>query len=333
MKRITIKDIAKLLEVNPSTVSRALKDHPDIGQRMKDKIQRVAKELGYQPNFQAIRFRQNKSGLIGLIIPELGMFFFPSVVKAIEEITKKNGYNLIIFQTNDLLEKEQETANICQSFGVDGLLVCLSKETNTIEHFSEFLQNKTPIVFFDKIIQNKNFSTVVINDEMASFTAINHLAKKGYKNISGCFGNSNLEITKSRKKGFLTALQKHGLTYKEEFCFYVDTLEEAKEKFSRILDQSKLPDAIFAMTDQILAGIIQAIQEKGLSIPEQLGVICISNGNLPYYLNPKITHIRHSGAVVGKEAADLLFDLIDDKISVNANQVEIETFLVELDSC
>lgn len=333
MGRITIKDIAKLLEVNPSTVSRALKDHPDIGKKTKEKIRQVAKELGYQPNYQAIRFRQNKSGLIGLIIPEMGMFFFPSVVQAIEEITKKNGYNLIILQSNDSLEKEKENALICQNFGLDGLLVCLSKETSSIGHFTDMLQIKMPIVFFDKIIQKKENPTVVINDQMASYTAINHLARKGYKKISGVFGNPNLEITQSRKKGFLNALAKHQLSYYEEFFFYADTLEEAKNQFTNLLMEEELPDAVFGMTDQILAGIMQAIYEKGLSIPEQLAVICISNGNLPYYLNPPITHIRHSGYMVGKTAVELLFDLMNENMIVDKQQVELETFLVELDSC
>ena len=333
MNRITIKDIAKLLDVNPSTVSRALKDHPDIGEATKKKIQQVARELGYRPNYQAIRFRQNKSGLIGLIIPEMGMFFFPSIIQAIEEITKKNGYNLIILQSNESLEQEKENALICKNFGLDGLLVCLSKETVAIPHFTDLLQSKTPIVFFDKVLQNKESSTVVINDYQASFTAINHLARKGYKKISGIFESKNLEITQSRKKGFLAGLKKHKLTYREDFCFYVNTLAEAKTQFANLLNQKELPDAVFAMTDHALAGIIQAIYEKGLSIPDDLAIICISNGNLPYYLNPPITHIRHSGYMVGKAAVELLFDLMNDKITVTKRQIELETFLVELDSC
>jgi len=311
MSRITIKDIAKLLDVNPSTVSRALKDQ----------------------NYQAIRFRQNKSGLIGLIIPEMGMFFFPSIVQAIEEITKKNGYNLIILQSNKSLKKEKENALICKNFGLDGLLVCLSKETTAIPHFTDMIQSSTPIVFFDKVLQNKELSTVVINDYKASFTAINHLARKGYKKISGVFENKNLEITKRRKEGFLDGLKKHGLIYRAEFCFHVNTIADAKDQFANLLNQEELPDAVFVMTDHALAGIIQAIYEKGVSIPNELAVICISNGNLPYYLNPPITHIRHSGYMVGKAAVELLFDLMNDKIVVDKRQLELETFLVELDSC
>ena len=321
------------MEVNPSTVSRALKDHPDIGSETKAKIQKIAKELGYFPNYQAIRFRQNKSGLIGLIIPQMGMFFFPSVIQAIEEIAKKNGYNLIILQSDNLLEKEQENAIICQNFGLDGLLVCLTQGTTSLNHFQELLQNKMPIVFFDKIIKKEEYSTVVINDFHASFTAINHLAKKGYKKISSMFGHKNLEITQQRKKGFMAALEKHNLPFREAYCFHCSTLEEAKTNFTQLLQQDERPDAVFAMTDETLAGIIQSIYEKGLSIPKDIAVICISNGNLPYYLNPQITHIRHSGYAVGKTAVELLFDLMNEKIVVAKRHLELETFLVELDSC
>jgi len=333
MSRITIKDIAKLLQVNPSTVSRALKDHPDIGATMKKKVQQVAKDLGYHPNYQAINFRQKKSKLIGLIIPEMGMFFFPDVVNAIEEIAKKNGHHLIVFQSNESLEKEKESVAICQNFGVDGLLVCLTRETQTLHHFDPLLQENIPIVYFDKVLQDPNNATVVINDFKASFTAVTHLAKKNYQNIGGCFGNENLRITQQRKKGFIAGLTKHGLNYQEEYCFHANTIQEAQNKFSVLLQGKNTPDAVFAMTDQILAGIIQVIHEEGISIPKDMALISISNGNFPYYLYPKITHIKHSGHFVGKTAADLLFDLIAAPDKVIQKQIELETYLVELDSC
>lgn len=333
MSRITIKDIAKLLQVNPSTVSRALKDHPDIGDAMTKKVKQVAKDLGYRPNYQAINFRQKKSQLVGLIIPEMGMFFFPDVVKAIEEIAKKNGHHLIVFQSNESLEKEKECVAICQNFGVDGLLVCLCRETKNLHHFDSLLQNNIPVVYFDKVLHAPNNATVVINDFKASFTAVTHLAKKHYQNIGGFFGNENLQITQLRKKGFIAGLKKYDLKYQEAHCFHANTLQEAQDKFLALLQEKNKPDAIFTMTDQILAGIIQVIHEEGLKIPDDMGVISISNGNFPYYLHPKITHIKHSGHFVGKNAADLLFDLIEAPDKVIHKQIELETYLVELDSC
>ncbi len=332
MSRITIKDIAKLLGVNPSTVSRALKDHPDIGAAMKAKVQQVAKDLGYHPNYQAINFRQRKSKLIGLILPDMNMFFFPDMIKAIELIIKKNGYNLIMFQSNESFEKEKECALVCQNFGIDGLLVCLSRETQTLDHFNVLAQEKIPVVYLDKVIRGTNNATVDIDDFMASFTAINHLAKRKYKKIAGGFGSNNLTLTQKRKAGFKAALEKHQLVFHNHLCFHANTIEEVKKQFTLLL-QTEKPDAIFTMTDEILAGVIQVIHEQKLSIPEDIAVISISNGNLPYYLYPKITYIKHSGQFIGKAAADLLFDLIDTPTTVTKKQIELETYLVELDSC
>lgn len=333
MNRITIRDIAKLLEVSPSTVSRALKDHPDIGKATKARINQVAKELGYQPNYQAIHFRQRKSKLIGLILPEMGRFFAPDMVKAIEEITKKKGYNFIIFQSNELLEKEKECIDLCQSFGIDGLLISVSRETKTIDHFSPLTKNGIPVVFVDRVIQEANNATVVINDFDAAFNAVNHLAKKHYQKIAGVFASENLRITQQRKAGFKAALQKHDLPYYEEFCFHTHSTKVAKEQFRQLLKQAEKPDAVFTMSDELLTSIIQVVYEEGLNSPKDIAIISISNGYLPYYLNPKITFIKHAGYRIGQAAANLLVDLIEYPTKVEQKQIELETYLVELDSC
>lgn len=333
MSRITIRDIAKLLEVSPSTVSRALKDHPDIGQATKDKIKQVADELGYFPNNQAINFRQRKSKLFGLILPELGRFFSPDMVRGIEEITRKKGYSLVIFQSNDSLEKEKDCVSLCRSFGVDGLLVCLTKETKNLDHFQAFAKNDIPVVFVDKVLKDEESARVLINGYNAAFTAIQHLAKKNYQKIGGIFANENLTMTQRRKAGFKAALDKHQLPYKEHFCIHTNSIKEVKEGFLQLLRQTEKPDSIFIMTDEILSAVIQIIHEEGLSIPNDMAVISMSNGYLPYYINPKITFIKHSGYDVGKAAANLLIDLTENPNMVLQRHIELETYLVELDSC
>jgi LacI family transcriptional regulator len=333
MSRITIRDIAKLLEVSPSTVSRALKDHPDIGTATKAKINQVAKDLGYVPNYQAIQFRQRKSKLIGLILPEMGRFFAPDMVKAIEEITSKKGYHFIIFQSNELLEKEKECVTLCQSFGIDGLLVAVTKATNTMEHFNPLIQHNIPLVFVDKVVQKEGNATVMINDFDAAFNAINHLAKRNYKYIAGVFDNENLMITQQRKAGFKAALNKHHLPFNADYCLHFNQVAETKAIFRQLLKATPKPDAVFAMSDEILTNIIQVIYEEGLTIPQDIAVICISNGYVPYYINPKITFIKHSGYQIGQAAANLLIDLIEHPQAVIKKQLEISTYLVELDSC
>lgn len=333
MGRITIRDIAKLLAVSPSTVSRALKDHPDIGAETKKKINQVATDLGYQPNYQAIQFRQRKSKLVGLILPDINRFFYPDLIKATEEITKKNGYNLIIFQSNELLEREKECLALCQNFGIEGLLIALTSETTSLTHFHSLIQSGTPVVLVDKAIKEANNAIVTIDDFTAAFTAVQHLAKKNYQQISGVFANENLLITQQRKAGFKAALEKHQLPYFDNFCLYANTNIDIKKQFKAILNQEKKPDAVFVMSDELLAIIIQVIYENNLKVPQDIAIICISNGYLPQYLNPKITHIKHSGYQVGDIAANLLVDLIKHPTRVNKRQIELETYLIEMDSC
>lgn len=333
MSRITIRDIAKLLKVNPSTVSRALKDHPDIGSATKKLVNQVAEDLGYQPNYQAIHFRQRKSKLIGLILPDINRFFYPDMVKAIEEVTKNKGYNLIIFQSNELLEREKESVALCQSFGIEGLLIALTAETASLSHFERLLQNDIPVVLVDKTIKEANNAMVTIDDFTAAFMAIQHLANKNYRRIAGVFANENLQITQQRKAGFQAALKKNQLPFSPEICCHANANVNIKQLFHQLLQQPEKPDAVFLMTDELLAEIIQVIYENDLKIPEDIAVTCISNGYLPYYLNPTITHIKHSGYQVGQTAANLLLDLIEHSTRVDNKQIELETYLVELDSC
>ncbi len=333
MGRITIRDIAKLVGVNPSTVSRALKDHPDISLDMKTKIQQVAEELGYYPNFQAVHFRNKQSKLIALVLPEVGRFFMPDMLSGMEEIAKKRGYTLLIFQSNDLLDREKECLSLCRSFGVDGILISLSRETNTTEHFDLFSKNDIPVVIVDKVIKDGTLATVSINDYNTACTAVRHLAKRNYKKIAGVFANENLSITKQRKAGYLATLEQFNLPIIAAYCLHVDTPKEAKNQVLKLLQSNNPPDALFCMTDEILSGIMEAVYELAIQIPKDLAIITISNGYLPFYCQPKITHIKHGGHLIGTAATNLLVDLIEVPKQVSQLHVVLETFLVELDSC
>lgn len=333
MSRITIKDIAKLLNVNPSTVSRALKDHPDISVETKRMVKKVAEDLGYQPNFQAIHFRNRKSGLIGLIIPDISVFFLPSVIKAIEEATRENGYNLIVFQSNDLLEREVRIARICQSFGVDGLLVSLSHQTEDVQHLKDIAEGGSPVVIFDRMLENQAIPTVGIYDSEAATNATIHLLEKGYRRLGGVFGNRQLAITRQRYAGFVSALRNYQCPVEEEWIVHANDQVEARSGMCRLLNRENRPDAIFVMSDECLVGVMQAIYETNVQVPAHMAVIAISDGDVPYYMNPKVTHILHSGYEVGKNAIALLLDLMRQRsLSSSPVHIRVETELVDLGS-
>ena len=328
MARITIKDIARLLEISPSTVSRALKDHPDISIGTRDAVKKVASELGYSPNIQAINFRKRESKLIGLILPDMNMFFFPSVIQAIELEVRERGYHLIVLHSNDKLEREIENVDICQNFGVDGLLVSVSKETNNIDHFAEIREQHVPVVFFDKVIENKESSMVIIMDEEVAEKAVGHLIDRGRRRICGLFGNPNLTISKHRYIGFKRALESNGLQLPAEYGIFANDLRRAKAAIYDLLQSNSPPDAIFAMSDELLVGTMEAVNECKFVVPEDISVISISDGHAPYFFHPPVTYVEHSGARVGRAAVDLLFNQIEQKQQLSPKRVVLPTHLV-----
>lgn len=312
MSRITIKDLARLLSVNPSTVSRALKDHPDISLKMRTKVKKLAEELGYTPNLQAVSFRRRQSRLIALLIPDMNMFFFPYIIKGIEEIVRSNGYHLMVLHSNDNLEGEIANLKICQNLDVEGLMVSVSSETKDLNHFSEILKQKTPIVFFDRVIENRAIPHVIIQDEMVAQQAVEHLIKQGKREICGVFGNVHLGISQQRFYGFKKALNFHQLPVREDFVIFSKDAEVAEQALLDLLQENKIPDAIFAMSDEVLVGVMQALQQHDIDIPDTTAVIAISNGVVPHFFSPSVTYVQHSGLEVGKITANVLFDLLHE---------------------
>ena len=320
MGRITIKDIAKLLEINPSTVSRALKDHPDISQETRAKVKRIADDLGYVPNLQAISFRNRKSHLIGLILPDMNMFFFPPVISAIEEKVRQEGYNLIVLHSNNQLEREQENVRICQRLGVEGLLVSLTSESSTLDHFTELV---------DQVNDEFDLPTVIIHDEAVAWEAVSHLANKGRKRICGLFGDPKLSISKLRKGGFLKSLQEFDLKVEERLLIHAYDYNHAAKEVEKVLEKPDWPDAIFTMSDTLLVGAMMALQKFQVKIPEDIAIISISHGEMPRFFNPQVSYVQHSGTRVGATAIGLLFKLIEKESIPKVNYIGTRLILQE----
>lgn len=262
--------------MNISTVSRALKDHPDIGVDVRNKIKHLAKELNYHPNLMAVQLRKQKSHLIGLIIPEAYMFFFPSIIKGISDVIQEYGYKLLVLQSGEKLEREIENVRICYENGVDGLLMTLTNKTVNLNHLDELREADVPVVLLDKVLDNSGFDEVTIEDEKAAHMCTEYLIKTGCKNILGIFGNANLMITTKRLSGFLKAIETHkqqGMIGNYTFVDDTFTAWSAVEKYFK----TDLPDGIFAMSDEIIAGVIAALKKMKVAIPEACSVIGISD--------------------------------------------------------
>lgn len=321
MGRITVKDIAKLLGINPSTVSRALRDHPDISEATRKKVAQVASELGYTPNLQAISFRNRKSRLIGLIIPDMNMYFFPAVIQGIEQRVSEAGYNLILLHSDNSLESERENTLICNRLGVEGLLVSLSAESEVITHFEELTEQGVPVVLFDRVVDKLGFPSVIIDDKIVARQVVEHLINSGRNKICGVFGDPHLAICRLRRKGYEEALIVNGFTIRPEYIISAKEPQAVRVQLNDLLSGDDPPDAIFTMSDEVLVEAMRVCQKLQLRIPAEIAIATISNGEVPNFWYPRITYMQHSGHEVGSTAADILFQLINNKTVPHLNWI------------
>lgn len=332
MKRVTIKDLAKLLNLSPSTISRALSDHPDISDATKKKVRKVAEEFNYTTNVHARLFRKQHSRLIALILPEINMFFTPNLIKGINKTIASSNYSLITFISNDSYKKEKEIVKQCLSWAVEGVLISLSKETYDLGHLEVFVKSEIQCVLLDKIIENEQFPAVTIDNIEASYQAISHLIEKGHQNILGVFGNPNFNISKERIKGYEKAMQKYNLPLLKENIISVDKSTELDFILPAILKHNKSISAIFTMSDELLVKSLYHINALGLSIPKDISIVSISDGNYPYLVHPQVSHVKDSGSKMGKVASKFLLNCIAESSKDLYSDLLVPTKLVELSS-
>lgn len=314
MKRTTIKDIAQQLGINPSTVSRALKDHPDIGLALRTEIKKLAVQMHYRPNHMAVYLRQQSSRLIGLIVPEVTMFFYPSVIKGIQNVLHDAGYNLIMLPSNESLDREIANIRICSENDVAGIMLAFSRFRHTSEQLSALEEIGAPVVMFDKIIEDLPYDAVVLEDFKSAYDAVTHLIETGCRRIAGIFGNEELRITQLRLDGYRQAIADAGLECNEAYISFSNSSFDAEKDAENLMSSENPPDGIFAMTDEIIIGCLPAIVRSGKKIPEECSIICISDGFLPYCLYPKVTFLHHDGYEVGSLAAKKMLQLIEESV-------------------
>jgi LacI family transcriptional regulator len=309
--QITIKDIGRALNISPSTVSRALKNHPDISQATKDAVNLYAKENNYKPNSLALSLRTSRNNTIGVIVPEILHYFFSSILSGIEQVANTEGFNVIVCQSDENYEKEVNDTKSLISARVSGVLASLSKNTTNYDHYKEIIESDIPLVFFDRICIGLNTDRVVVDDYVGAFAAVEYLIQTGCKRIAFYSSPFHLEISKNRKNGYLDALRKYGLPVDDSLIKVCDTREEAIIITPEILDRPDRPDGFFAINDHCAAGIMYAVKLAKLRIPEDVSIFGFSDGELARACDPMLSTVEQHGYQMGREAAKLLLDKIN----------------------
>lgn len=301
-----------MLSVSVSTVSRALSDHPDISLETKTRVREVAQKFNYLPNLHARFFRKKNTRMIALILPEFNRFFIPDLIKGIQQYADALGYKLIIFQSGNQFETEAEIIKYCLSWVVEGVLISLSDDTGSLDHLKILKDSKIPVVLLDKVMSSPEYPTVTIDGYEAAYTATSAILRRDRKNILGVFGHENLSITKDRFKGFMAALEDHGLPATDHSFLKIKNIQHAKSLLTEKTNSQRY-DGLFFMTDELLVHGMNHFLKMGLQIPNDLSIVAISDGTSPHFLFPPVSHIFHSGYQIGKAACQLLIHHIQDE--------------------
>ena len=314
METITIKDIAKALNISTSTVSRALRNSYEINPETKKKVMEYAEKMNYQPNPIALSLRDSKSRAIGVIIPEIANSFFSQLINGIESIAYKSGYHVVIFQTYESYEREVANLNYLVSRKVDGLLVSLSSLTTDISHFESLIERGLPIVFFDRVPQTENIHKITNNNFDASYQATKHLIDSGKKRIGHLTSPRYLSITSERLGGYRKALEDHHLPYDESYVQYCHhggmVAAENKEAILNLLGLPQPPDSILAASDRLTTGCLAVLKQQNIRIPEEIALVGFTNISVADLMNPPLTSVVQPAEEMGQKATELLIKLI-----------------------
>lgn len=308
-KQTTIQDIAKALNITASTVSRAMNDHPKISQTTKDMVWKTAREMQYQRNTIASNLRKGKANTIGMIVPRINRHFFSNVINGVESVLNPAGYNLIICQSEEKVSREIENIKTLISNRVSGILISLSVETQDIKHLQRVINSHIPMVLFDRVTDKLPVNCVENDDESGAYDMTIHLIDQGYRNFVWMGGPRSVYIYKNRFEGFKKALESRNLNPSDMFIFEgTPTLQVALGFMQKHLLENPVPDVVFATSDYMAMGVIQACQERGLHIPDDIAVAGYSNEPFAELISPKLTTVEQFSEEIGKAAAKLLLE-------------------------
>lgn len=326
--KATLKQIAKELNVSVSTVSKALNDSPEISEQTKIKIKEYAKLKNYKPNVIGLNLKNRKTKTIGVIIPNILNSFFAKVFSGIEKVADKKGYNVITCISNESLEKEVHTLEMLSNGTIDGFILSVSEEAQKLQeysHFSEIINDGTPIVMFDRIAEGVECDKVVVDDFDSALNSTQHLINLGCKNIALISSVDNLSVGKLRAEGYLKALRDNNIPVNENIILRTDSEEDMKERIEDVF--SHKIDGIFALDENDSVSSLRMSLKKGFRIPEDISIIGFADGILASRrLSPSLTTVSQHGIEIGEVAAKKLISRLEEK---EGETTDYETIIIK----
>lgn len=308
-KYVSLKDLADELNVSVSTVSRALKNHPDISIGMRQKVKELAELRHYSPNPLAMGLLKHETRMIGVIIPDIVTHFYASIIAGIESVARENGYFILISSSNESLQKEMESIENLQKARVEGFIVCLSKQTKRYDHFEDLVKRNIPLVFFDRICLENDVSCVTVDNREASRKVVHHFYQQGYRRIAFISGPDYLNISKERMAGYYDGLNDCELPVDPELLVKCDlSPESAKSGMRRLLSLPEKPDAVFGVNDFVVFTALKEIRKHRLKVPDDIGLVGFTDEFHATVVTPELTSVMHPTFKIGENAAKLFIE-------------------------
>lgn len=329
-REITIYDIARELDVSPSTVSRALKNNKLISHSTRKLILDKAAEMGYRHNSFASNLRKQKSHTIGVLLHDLNSNFITAVLAGIENVTTKEGYDIIIAHSANDFEKEIANANNLFHKRVDGLIASLTDTSNDLEHFKIFFEKNIPVIFFDRVNENSDQTHVIIDNCRCGYLATKHLIDQGCKRIAILTADLTQNVFFQRHRGYADALFDAGIAYHEDLVLEKDLREESGlEAAFEILQMNPLPDGLFITNDFVAAVCMHELKRNGINIPGDIAVVGFNNESISKIVEPQLTTINYPGKSMGEISARNLIDHLKNVSAITStNRITVKSDLI-----
>jgi len=329
-QKITLKKIAKEFGVSISTVSKALKNSPEISLEVKERIQAFAKYYHYKPNNLALNLRNQKTKTIGVIIPEIVHHFFTTVITGIEKLANDKGYNVMICLSNESYEKEVLNMDMLANGVVDGIIVSVAKETEkkgAYDHFKELIYNGMPLVMFDRVVEEIKCNKVIADDKGGAFLATDKLIQNGCTKIALITTPDYVTVGNERKEGYLKALESNNIKTNKDLIIHIDDKQGIEEQLQTLFLNENVPDGIFAVNEIYAATVMKVAASFGYHIPDDIEVIGFTDSLISEFATPSITSVSQHGRSMGQKAFELLLDEIDSEDS----NYQYKTALIQTD--
>ncbi|MBX3240910.1 MAG: LacI family DNA-binding transcriptional regulator [Chitinophagaceae bacterium] len=330
VREITIYDLANELKLSTATISRALKDDPLVSKKTRKRIFELAEKMGYRSNHFARNLRSQKTNTIGFMVHELQSSFINSVLAGVEKIATAAGYDLIIAHSSESYDKEVANANNLFHKRVDGLIASLSFDTRKMDHFRPFTEKSVPVIFFDRVERNSDYSAVIIDNHKSGYQAARHLIEQGCRRIAHVTSSLVRNVYAERFSGYRSALEDYGITYDESLLIVNDLSEKAGiVSAEQILAMQPRPDGIFITNDFVAAACMLTLKTHNIRIPEDIAVVGFNNDAIGHLIEPALTTINYPGEEMGEVAARTLIDHLNGSSNIsNISTIIINSGLI-----